>query len=218
MALTADTPSQGGGALGAVDRFMARIEDAFNIVAAMVIFLLMFFMVAEVVGRKIFNAPIPGAIDWIEVSMATFAFMGAAYCQRLGGHIRMDLVISNFRGRFLWCVEALATSFAMLYIFVVVRRSFMHFLRAYEIGDSTIDTQLPVWPSKLIVPIALSLLFIRLTIQLFGYFRLIAHPTATPVAVPIIKSAAEHAKEEIAEIIHDDAPVDDRPGTGAGRR
>src|SRR3546814_14277081 len=89
MAPSADLPSEGGGPLGAVDRFMARIEDAFNLVAALVIFIMMFFMVAEVVGRKVFNAPIPGAIDWIEVSMAAFAFMGAAYCQRLGGHIRM---------------------------------------------------------------------------------------------------------------------------------
>ena len=220
MALSADSPSEGGGPLGAVDRFVARIEDAFNIVAALVIFALMFFMVAEVIGRKIFNAPIPGAIDWIEVSMAAFAFMGAAYCQRLGGHIRMELVISHFRGRLLWSVEALATAIAVFYIFVVVRRSFMHFLRAYEIGDSTIDTQLPVWPSKLIVPIALSLLLIRLLIQLFGYFRLIADPQAAPVAIPIIKDAAEHAREEIDEILHEDArpAVDDRNGDGTGRR
>src|SRR3546814_5772466 len=104
---------------------MARIEDAFNLVAALVIFIMMFFMVAEVVGRKVFNAPIPGAIDWIEVSMAAFAFMGAAYCQRLGGHIRMELVISKFQGRFLWCLEALCTAIAIFYIYVVVHRSFM---------------------------------------------------------------------------------------------
>ena len=221
MALSADTPSGGGGPLGTTDRLVARVEDAFNIVAASVIFILMFFMVAEVIGRKIFNSPIPGAIDWIEVSMATFAFMGAAYCQRMGGHIRMELVVSNLKGRVLWCVEALATAVAVFYIAVVVHKSFLHFLRAYEIGDSTIDTQLPVWPSKLIVPVALSLLLVRLLIQLVGYFRLIAHPTATPVAVPIIKGVAEHAREEIEDILHEDAhrPVDDdQAGPGNGRR
>ena len=221
MALSADTPSQGGGALGAVDRFIARIEDAFNIVAAIVIFILMFFMVAEVVGRKVFNSPIPGAIDWIEVSMASFAFMGAAYCQRMGGHIRMELVISHLQGRLLWVIEVLGTAVAAFYIFVIVRRSFMHFLRAYEIGDSTIDTQLPVWPSKLIVPVALSLLFIRLLIQLAGYLRLAANPEATPVAVPIMKDAAAHARDEIEDILHEDAEGTDgngRTGPGAGRR
>src|SRR3546814_8156707 len=113
MAPSADLPSEGGGPLGAVARFMAAIEDAFNLVAALVIFIMMFFMVAEVVGRKVFNAPIPGAIDWSEVSMAAFALMCAAYCQRLGGHIRMELVIPKFQGRFLWCVEALCTAIAV---------------------------------------------------------------------------------------------------------
>src|SRR5690606_23526719 len=112
MASTTHMPPPGGGALGAVDRFVARIEHLFYFVAALVIFMLMFFMVAEVLGRKLLNNPIPGAIDWIEVSMATFAFMGAAYCQRLGGHIRMELVISRLHGRLLWAIEAITTGLA----------------------------------------------------------------------------------------------------------
>src|SRR3546814_18731582 len=95
---------------------MARIEDAFNLVAALVTFIMMSFMVAEVVGRKVFHAPIPGAIDWIEVSMAAFAFLGAAYCQRLRGNIRMALVTSKFQDRSLWSWEARCTALAVFYI------------------------------------------------------------------------------------------------------
>lgn len=211
-------PPPGGGALGFVDRFVARIENAFNLIAALVIFILMFFMVAEVIGRTIFNHPIPGAIDWIEVSMAAFTFLGVAYCQRLGGHIRMEIVISRMHGRLLWALEFLTTAIAAFYIFVIMRRSFFHFMRAYEIGDSTIDIQLPVWPSKLIVPIALGLLLIRLLIQLWGYLRLILHPEATPVAVPIIMDVAEHAREEIEEALGDELerPEEDRRRHGPG--
>ena len=31
--------------------------------------------------------------------MAVFAFLGLAYCQREGGHIRMDIVVDASRGR-----------------------------------------------------------------------------------------------------------------------
>ena len=208
---------RGDGMLATVDRLVARVEDAFNFIAAAVIFLLMFFMVAEVIGRRLLNAPIPGAIDWIEVSMAAFAFLGAAYCQRLGGHIRMELVISNFRGALLWAVEALATAVAIFYVFVVMRRSFFHFLRAWEIGDSTIDVQLPVWPSKLIVPVALALLLVRLLIQFWGYLRLVVQPAAAPIAVPLIASTAEHARGEIEEAFHDapGGPAVEPPSRGA---
>lgn len=208
-------PPPGGGALGAVDRFVARIENVFNFIASAVIFLLMFFMVAEVIGRTLFNNPIPGAIDWIEVSMAAFAFMGVAYCQRLGGHIRMELVLSRMRGRVLWFFEFLATAIAAVYVFTIMRRSFFHFLRAYEIGDSTIDVQLPVWPSKLIVPLALGLLLIRLLIQLWGYLRMLMDPMQTPVAIPVLMTVAEQAREEIESILHElpEEPEDHRrPG------
>lgn len=189
--------------MNTVSDAVAKVEDAFNLIAALAIFLLMFFMVAEVVGRGIFNSPIPGAIDWIEVSMALFTFLGVAYCQRVGGHIRMELVLSRLHGRLVWIVEFIATALAAFYIFVIMHKSFLHFLRAWEIGDSTIDIQLPVWPSKLIVPLSLGLLFIRLIIQLFGYIRLIANPTAEPVAVPVIADPAEHAREEIQEVLHE---------------
>ena len=212
MPQVSQAPPRGGGALAAVDGFVARVENAFNFAAAAVIFLLMLFMVAEVLGRRFFNAPIPGAIDWIEVSMASFAFLGAAYCQRLNGHIRMELLISNLRGRVLWVVETCATAAAIVYIFVIVRRSFLHFLRAYEIGDSTIDVQLPVWPSKLLVPVALALLLVRLVIQLWGYIRLVLYPAAAPVAVPIVADAAAHARSEIEDILHEELSRAADPG------
>lgn len=219
MASPLESSSEGGGALGTVSGIVARVENAFNFIAAAVIFILMFFMVAEVLGRKLLNAPIPGAIDWIEVSMATFAFLGAAYCQRQGGHVRMEVVMSRLHGTVLWVVEAVAVAIALFYVCVIAQKSFVHFLRAYEIGDSTIDIQLVVWPSKLIVPIALSLLAIRLAIQLVGYIRLAMHPTAEPVAVPVIKDVAEHAQDEIRDVFHDDLDrPDDNGGPGQNQR
>lgn len=213
-----ESSSDGGGALGTVSAVVAKVENVFNFIASLVIFLLMFFMVAEVLGRKLFNAPIPGAIDWIEISMATFAFLGAAYCQRQGGHVRMEVVMSRLQGTALWVIEAIAVGVALFYVCVIAQKSFVHFLRAYEIGDSTIDIQLVVWPSKLIVPIALSLLAIRLAIQLWGYIRLALDPTAEPIAVPVIKDVAEHAQDEIRDVFHDDYEAPGGESGNAGRR
>ena len=46
------------------------------------------------------------------------------------------------------------------------------------------DIQLPTWPAKFMVPLALSVLWLRLSLQICGYLRMIAHPDAEPVAVP----------------------------------
>ena len=47
-------------------------------------------------------------------------------------------------------------------ITVLIYASFTNFLRAYSIGDSTMDIKLPTWPAKLMVPLALSVLWLRL--------------------------------------------------------
>ena len=61
------------------------------------------------------------------------------------------------------------------------------------------------WPSKLIVPVALTLLAIRLLLNMWGYARLALNPGLSPVAVPVMKDVAEQAREEIEHGLGHDA-------------
>lgn len=208
--------NQGNGALAMIDRHVGRVEEAVTLFAAGTIFVLMFFVVVEVLGRKLFNHPIPGAIDWVEAYMAIFAFLPAAYAQRLGVHVRMELVISKMRGRYLWAAECFAVIIGIVYCLIIIDKSWEHFLRAYIDGDSTIDVQLQTWPGKLVVPVALVLLCIRLAIQAWGYGRLFLDPAKAPVAVPVILDAAAHARAEIEEVMGKEAQQrEDRPDSGS---
>lgn len=173
-----------GGALAAFDRVYGRIEAAFNLIGAGVVFLLMLFVVAEVLAHSIIRSSIFGFLDVTELSMAAFAFLGAAYCQRLGGHIRMDLLVSSLRGRRRYLLEAFATLVALVVIVILVKATYDHAIRAMEGGDTTSDAELQTWPSKMLAPIGLALLSLRLLLQFVGYCRLILWPDATPVAVP----------------------------------
>ncbi len=153
--------------------------------------------------------------------MATFAFLGAAYCQRLGGHVRMEMIVSKLKGSVGWWMECFAVVIAFVYVCIIIFHSFKHFVRAWEWGDSTIDIQLVTWPSKLIVPVALTLLAIRLALNIWGYARLALHPDYEPVAVPITKTAADIAREEIQEALGHDANTitdDQSAASGQSRR
>ena len=100
-------------------RLYAHVENLLNAVSALSITVLMLFAVVQVVGRKIFNAPIFGYIDWVEQIMVLFAFIGVAYCQREGGHVRMELIISGFRRRLLWLVEVVGVIIGLFIIGVI---------------------------------------------------------------------------------------------------
>ena len=183
--------------LDRLDRNLFRVESAFNLASALVILLLMLLAVVQVVGRKAFDLPIRGYVDWVEFAMAIFAFLSIAYTQKLGGHVRMEFFIGRFSGRLLWGLEIIGTLIAMFVIVVLAWYGYTHFLRAWNIGDSSIDIQLPIWPGKLVVVIAFISLQVRLWVQLAGFVRLFFYPDAVPVAIPKIESVDEQAQHEI---------------------
>ena len=186
-----------GRLLDAGDRLLGRVENGLNLCAGVLIFALMLLGVVQIVLRTVFDAPIFGYIDVVEVSMVGFAVLSIAFVQRVGGHVRMEMLIGKLAGRVKWLVEALGTGLAGFIVAVLIPYSWDHFERAFEFGDSTIDIELVTWPAKLVVPVALSVLLLRLALQFGGYLRLAAAPGLEPVAVPSIKDAAERAQEEI---------------------
>ena len=191
----------GTAALAAAHRAWARLEDVMNLIAAGAIFFLMFVGVFQIVGRTVFDTAIHGYIDYMEQASALFAFLGISYAQRVGAHIRMDLLLRGFSLRFLWSMELFCVLVALVVIAVLVDSTFLNFLRAWQLGDSTIDIKLPVWPTKLIVPFVLVVLCVRLVLQSFDYMRLIRYPDAAPIAVPVIETIEIQAKHEIEEAL-----------------
>jgi C4-dicarboxylate transporter, DctQ subunit len=191
----------GTAALSTAHRYWSRLEDGMNLVAAASIFFLMFVGVFQIVGRTVFDTAIYGYIDYMEQASALFAFLGISYAQRVGAHIRMDLLLRGFSMRFLWSMELFCVVVALVVITVLIDSTFLNFLRAWQLGDSTIDIKLPVWPTKLIVPFVLVVLWVRLVLQSFDYMRLIRHPDAEPIAVPVIETIEVQAKHEIEEAL-----------------
>ena len=191
----------GTAALAAAHRIWARLEDVMNLIAAAAIFFLMFVGVFQVVGRTAFNTAIYGYIDYMEQASALFAFLGIAYAQRTGAHIRMDLLLRGFSRRFMWSMELFAVLVALIVITILVDTTWENFQRAWQLGDSTIDIKLPIWPTKLLVPIVLAVLWVRLVLQAFDYARLVRHPDAQPIAVPVIETIEVQAQNEIEEAL-----------------
>lgn len=196
------TPGQevsGGRAIHRVDQVLHSVERVTAIASGLFIFGLMLVGVTQIVGRTVFNMPIFGYIDAIEMSIAVFAFLAIAYCERMNGHVRMELFVGKLRGRPLWIAEAAGQVLGLFVIAVLIWYGWDHAMRAYEYGDSTIDAQIPWWPSKLLIPFAFALLFVRLVINLIGYVRLVVDGDADPVAVPLIADVREMAKGEASE-------------------
>jgi len=190
-------PHDGRALLSASDRMLGRLEDGLNFTAALAIFIVMLATTVQIFCR-LAGYPVPGFLEASEQAIAIFAFLGVAYAQRFGTHIRMDMLIGALRGRARWGLEALGTLAAMGFVAVLIRYSWTFFSDGWVIGDVTYDYGIPTWPSKLLVPLAFSVWLLRLTLQFAGFVRLVIWPAADPVAVPVIQTPVTQARNEVA--------------------
>lgn len=184
-----------------VHSIWSRVEDACAYVAGGLIAVAMTLTVVEVLSRKLLNAPLPGIIDMFNLGMAAVAFLGASQCQRMGGHVRMEMVVRRLSGRTLWFVESMTTLVAFGFVSAVGLASVDGVVRAYRVGDATMDLLLPVWPSKALISVALAVLSVRLALQLFDSVRLMIDPDGQPIAALPVVSVEELAREEIDDVI-----------------
>lgn len=195
-----------GSLVSRLDRQLLKLERVFALISGLAVFALMLLAVVSVGGRNAANAPLPGYVDWIEQAMPLIAVMGIAYVQREGGHIRMDILISRLRGRALWLFELISVLLILLLMLALVWGSWAHFSRSFDFNaplwsrDSSIDIGLPVWPAKLLVPAAFSVLCLRLVLQVWGYGRALLLGLAAPPAVPLVMDAAAQAAAEAEQL------------------
>lgn len=195
-----------GSLLSRLDKQLYKLERILALVSGLAVFSLMILAVVSVGGRNTLNMPLPGYVDWIEQVMPLIAFMGISYTQRDGGHIRMDILIGKLRGRTLWGAEFITTLAMLVLMLLLVWGSWAHFDRSFDMSrpfwsnDSSIDIAIPLWPAKLLVPVAFSVLCLRLSLQLWGFARACVLGLETPVAVPLVQSAAAQAAEEAAHV------------------
>ena len=206
-----------GGALGAIDRLLHRIEKLTAQIFGLSIFALMLVGVVHVLGRKFFDMPIFGYIDIVEIMMVFMVFLAIAFTERLGGHIRMELFVGMLRGRWLAVFELVGVVLGLAVVGVLLVYSWDHAMRAFYLGDSTIDAQIPLWPSKLIVPISLAILFVRLLVSLAAYMRVILDPSKKLIAVPDVIDAEEQALREAQTAVAFEPSAPAASGTTRGR-
>lgn len=188
--------------LSKLDRALLPVERFCALLSGLAIFSLMFLAAYSVTGRKFFASPLAGYVDYIEAAMPIIAIMGISYVQRDGTHVRMDMLVSALRGRLLWFFELVSVLLILLLIVALTWGAWDHFDRSFDCArpwcsrDSSIDISLPIWPSKLVVPVAFGVLTLRLLLQAWGYGRALVLGLENPVAVPLNLSVAEQARLE----------------------
>jgi len=149
-----------------------RIIDALAGRAGVLVIGIMLVMCYEVVMRYFLNRPPAWAVEVCEYMLYLLAFLGAAWLLKLGGHVRVDIVLGRLNPKAQTWLN-IATSAIGVIICLVI---------AWYGGESTIDhfqrgipvvktLKIPKAPLLAVIAVGCFLLSIQFLRQTYGYVR-----------------------------------------------
>ena len=138
------------------------------------LWIIMFMVTIDVVGRYFFNKPLYGSLEICEFLLAGTVLLGLAYTQHLRGQVTVELFFDKFS----------ESTQQILKIFHILIGIGFFSIIAWQSGILAIETaqnnltsdilKIPAWPFRLFVPIGSVLLVLELLLQLFeGYSEMI---------------------------------------------
>lgn len=150
------------------EKIIHQLSRWIRFVSGSMLFLMMFFVAADVFGRYFINKSIKGDIELQELMMVLIVFLALPYNQLEKGNIFVELLVARLKGR----TRAILESFTYLVGFVIIIFLVWQLgLRAFNgitspHPEATTILQIPIPPFILVAVIGLALMGVEWLIDL----------------------------------------------------
>lgn len=154
-------------------RILAAVASAYAVIGAVAVALMMVHITADVIGKFVFNRPLPGTIPIVSQFYMVFAtFLPLAMVERSNSHISVEIIVMNFPKRARDFFAMLATAVGAIVFGLLTWRSLVEAGRKYEVGTFSYEDghKILTWPTYYIVPLGTGLLTLVLFYKLACYF------------------------------------------------
>ena len=116
-----------------------------------VIFLLMFLVVSNVIGRRLFGAPVRGTVEGVEFLTAMAIGLCLAYCAIHGGHVAVGFLTDKFKPKTQAVIEIFIKLLSMSFLILACWRVALYADRMYQTGQISLTLSLPYFPFVLTI-------------------------------------------------------------------
>ncbi|SDG78838.1 TRAP transporter small permease [Roseospirillum parvum] len=93
-----DPPTEGPPIEGWLGRAAQRTADGLSLLAGGALFAMMLVTLVDVIGRGLFDSPLPAAFELTELGMGLIIFLALPLVGLKGRHVVVDLMTSLFKG------------------------------------------------------------------------------------------------------------------------
>jgi TRAP-type C4-dicarboxylate transport system permease small subunit len=135
------------------DRIIDRLGHVLLAVAALLTFSLSFLIVADVVGRVLFNSPVRGTPEIVSMSIVIICFLLAGYSVQSGNMLRADILVGLFGRRGPMLSALLSGVLGALFFAIIVWGSYEPAVHAWVSNEFEGEgaRRIPVWPARFVI-------------------------------------------------------------------
>jgi len=122
----------------------------------------------EITMRYIFNAPTLWVHETSGFLFAALSLLAGAYCLREDGHVKMDFLYARWSPRVRAIVDILTTPLPAVFCAILLWKGGVHaWLSVKALETSSSAWEPPLWPFKLILPLAALMLSAEVMVKFF---------------------------------------------------
>jgi TRAP-type C4-dicarboxylate transport system permease small subunit len=135
------------------DRINARLVHVLLASAALLTFALSFLVVADVIGRVVFNSPVKGTPEIVSMSIVIICFLLAGYSVQSGSMLQADILVGLFGRRGPLISALLSGVLGAAFFALIVWGSYEPAIHAWNSDEFEGEgaLRIPVWPARFVV-------------------------------------------------------------------
>lgn len=170
MITESEKPPEGG--------LFARVENLFARLSQLSLFVLLTLVVVQIFTRYVLNDPMAETVAITETYlMPILVFFAISALQRADGHIRVDVVYINLKGRTKQVCDLFIYIVSAVFWAIVVYASASETLFSLEMGyEVSKNFPVPMASALAVVPIGGALICIRLVLQAISTAAALGRP------------------------------------------
>lgn len=164
-----------------VEKWQGRVEKVAATASSSIIFLTMLLISVDVVMRYVFNSPIPGVYNIVELLMIGIVFLAIAHVQSLREHVKVDFFTEWLSKRAQTALDIFGHLVGLFIFSIVTWQGAKLAWRSWVENDYSMGiVQVPYWPGKWAFTIGIALLCLRLITQIVSDSLYVIGKTSPP--------------------------------------
>ncbi len=160
-------------------RWVERASDVAGNISQVFLWIMFSLMTVDIFLRFVFNKPITGVFEIVQLCTVALIAFTMAYAQRTKQHIFVDLLFEHFPARLKYAMHALSYSIALAFFGMLTWQCGLWSIQAWKVKEKAAGMiDVPMWAVKIVVTLAAATLCVILIIDIVRCLRGLIRPPA----------------------------------------